>query len=213
MATTLETKRNKAYKPRQYNQEPKLGDIVELAAISTRDPLHQSRHQMLWLEYRVESVAPATPENGGYDYKGWYSVILTPTVGTAKVPYGVQILIMTCQVRILSREPEAVVETMYTDKSRRAHMLTDINEIISSPELLAGKRIIIWNNDKQAWNALASKGMYPVQWRNLANDRPKWVLVSTSFPFKTPQTSIEFRVTPGARRHEFNKKYFLKGAI
>jgi len=213
MATTIERKRRKAYVPGKYNQEPKLGDIVELAAISTRDPLHQSRHQMLWLEYRVESVAPATPENGGYDYKGWYSLILTPTIGTAKVQYGAQILIMTCQVRILSRNTEAVVKTMYTKESRRAHMLTDINEIISSPELLAGKRIVIWNNDKQAWSALASKGTYPVQWRNLANDRPKWVTVSTSFPFKTKQTSIEFRITPSRLRHEFNKRYFLKGAI
>jgi len=212
MATTIDAKRNKVYKPGRYKQEPEAGDIVELAAISSRDPLHRNRHQMLWMEYEVISVAGATPEKKGHDYNGWYSLILTPTIGTAKVPYGKEILIMTCQVKILSRSKEVVVKTMYTKESRRAHILTEINEIVSSPKLLAGEKIIIWNDDKQAWNKLA-RGMYPVQWRNLANDRPKWVLASTNFPFVTTQDSIEFRVTPGKHRLEFSKKYYLKGAI
>jgi len=214
MATTLERKRNKAYAPRKYNQKPEAGDIVELAAISTRDTRHADRHFMLWLEYTVVSVAPASPEEGGYDYKGWYSLILTPTVGTAKVPYGTDILILTCQVRIISREANAEVKIAYTKQSRRAPMLEDINAILASPEIIAGGKIPIANNDKSAWRTLSKKTNYFIEWRNLANDRPKWKRATTLFPFVTNQPTIEFRVRPGTIDYmEFRKKYKIIGKI
>ena len=211
MATALERKRNKAYKPGQYTKQPSFGDIVKLAAISTRDVHHRIRHELLWLEYEVISVAPASPEKNGYNYKGWWSLILSPTAGTRKHPKGADILFMTCQVKILYKK--SLFNPAYKQNSRISKILFEINEVIANPNSMEGNRIVIFNNDKPAWRKLAKSGLYTIEWRNLANDRPKWKLVTTLFPYITNQPSIEFRVRPDRQRLEFNKRYKLKGAI
>ena len=75
MALTAEQKRNQTYKPGRYIGKPSVGDIVELASISTRDVWHMHRHKLLWQRFLVQDVEKANRDEN-YDYNGWYKLKL-----------------------------------------------------------------------------------------------------------------------------------------
>jgi len=207
------------FKPGKYTTQPSIGDIVTLASISTRDMWHMHRHKLLWKEYEVLAVAPARPEEGAL-YKGWWNLKLKAlelTEGMRRARAGANrnrtissngvFILSTCQIKMPPKKKEAI-SFKYNNRSRILDKVRDINL-----EMGLIDRIQIWNDDKNAWREIHNTKKYNVQWRNLANDRPKWKDIATVFPFKTIQTSIEFRVEPNLKRREFNKIYQVRGRI
>ena len=108
----------------------------------------------------------------------------------------------------MTQEPKSRVSIGYTNDTRRSGMLNYMNEVINSPELLSGGKRRISSGDKEAWRKIFNDPKYLVEWRNVANDRPTWKKITTTFPFRTIQTTIEFRVRPGSIDYrEFREKY------
>ena len=187
----------KEWKPGQNQRGIKIGDIVEITAISTTDSWHEHRHSILFQKAVVVSVGQAEP-SGGFTYVNWYSATVRFIDQTKSMKQN-HITTKPTFVRVQMRKAKEnqasplSLQFTYDRLINRNIDLNKINEEINNTGVIEQVELPE-SNDKQTWFKLWQEGR-PVYYMNKANASPRWRKSVTNFPFRGPDNKlIEFKM-------------------
>ena len=187
----------KEWKPGQNQRGIKIGDIVEITAISTTDSWHEHRHSILFQKAVVISIGQAEPDNG-YMYEDWYSAIVQFLDHTKKMKQN-HILEKPTFLRVQMRKARGhevsplSLQFTYDRLINRNVDLSRINKEINNTEVIEQVELPPKHYKLGWYNIWRKKN--PVMYKNNAAASPRWRNCATNFPFNGPNNGyMEFKM-------------------
>jgi len=187
--------KKKQWKPGQNQKGIKVGDVVEIIAISTTDAWHPYRHSLLFKKGIIIDIGPAV-RTEGYEYKNWYSAKIQLLDHTKKMKenhISKAPKFNTIQLRkaTVSDTLEPLQFTYIKDTNRNVN-LDKINKELNGE--IIEQEPLPEEHDKEGWFKLWKKNK-PVMYKNNAASVPRWRNCATAFAFSVPGNQyMEFKM-------------------